>query len=137
MIQINFLRKKQVQHSITINKAEDVAKTISDFLSTKTEKGWKTEVTLTQDLGASMGYGGDSYPYTIHAISNDGKKVFFSDDQYSWDHENKTYVYNNINHNNPAAWQSFKLQKDGRFKNASKGRAINIGFRRFYQDPHF
>lgn len=97
-------------------------------------------------MGATLGVGSDAYPYTIHKVSDDFKKIWISEDR----HEviggpypygaNIPYSYSNVNQNDDTKWILFTLRKNGRYirKGATiNDRALQIGHRQYYQDPSF
>jgi len=92
-------------------------------------------------MGATIGVGSDSYPYTIHKVED--KKLWASEDNATMkpglDIYHQDYNYSNDNINKPENWSLFTLRKDGEWHhgNSLKGRVLYIGHRRFYQDPSF
>lgn len=97
-------------------------------------------------MGATLGVGSDAYPYTIHKVSDDLKKIWVSADEhdivggpYKYG-ETSNYTYSNHNENNETRWTLFTLRKNGRYirKGATiNDRALQIGHRVYYQDPSF
>ncbi len=100
-------------------------------------------------MGASTGYNGDSYPWTIHAVSSNLKSVWASEDEhkviggpYEYGAE-IPYEYSNKNENDPNKWTEFILRKNGRY--VKKGVSMNsalfselyLGHRSYRQNPEF
>lgn len=118
------------------------AKTGKSFIGLKKEaleKALSGKI-IEVGMGASMGYGADSYPYTIHKVSKDGKRVWASADKYKYNKEAGDYDYSNDNQNDESQWLEFTLRKDDRFHQVGqsvKSSALHIGRRRYYQDPSF
>ena len=91
-------------------------------------------------MGASRGYGSDSYPATIVKVSSSGKTLWIEEDDYTFnpkagEHEDK-YIYSR----RPGGRQfKYTLRQDGMFREvgARRGGTLGIGFRRFYNDPCF
>ena len=109
----------------------------------------ETKIIPEVGMGATIGYGSDRYPYTIHKISPDGKKIWASEDKhhvvpkeggYAYGSD-IPYTYSNNNQNDESQWSLFTLRKNGRYiqKESSRnsGSYLTIGFRRYYQDPSF
>jgi hypothetical protein len=103
--------------------------------------------TIHVGMGATMGAGSDSYPYTVHALdmSKNKPQIWVSADDYrpiseGFDYyNNQLYVYENHNQSKPEHWRVFTLCKDGRWHEGTtmKGSVIHVGSRRAYQDPSF
>jgi len=93
-------------------------------------------------MGATISYGSDSYPYTIHKV--DGKKLWASEDDATMKsgkdiYSGQDYDYSNNNQNNPDVWSLFTLRKDSRWHQGTtmNGKVLYIGTRRKYYDPSF
>lgn len=97
--------------------------------------------------GATTGFNGDYYPWTIHYINGKNTIIFASQDEYRYDGppmpygSDLEYTYTNNNQNNPKMWVAFFLRKNGRY--VRKGYPMNgvfgtlyIGYRKFAQNPH-
>lgn len=90
-------------------------------------------------MGATVRIGTDRYPYTIVSISASGKTIVLQED-----------FYNRLDSNGLDEWQeysyisnsngdtiTFRLGKNGYYKNNKRGLYACIGFRRAYIDPCF
>ncbi len=96
-------------------------------------------------LGCTGGAGSDRYPYTIVKIENNGKTIWVTSDRHT-PAEGYDYYANQV-HEFETNWNTdhaecYTLRKNGRY--IAKGRAlkeywcsVGIGYRRYYQDPHF
>jgi hypothetical protein len=96
----------------------------------------------TVGIGATAGVGSDCYPYTVHDVSPDRKKIWVSSDNHSenlktW--PDQEYTYSNEDEYAPEMWLLCTLRKDGyyHFGKSMQGARIHIGHRRYYQDPSF
>lgn len=96
-----------------------------------------------------MGVGSDSYPYTIHKVSDDKKVIWISADDHTWirqpgtlpESEKGHYEFSNKHSKDESKWMKFTLRKNGRYvlegSPMKDGRSIHIGHRSYYQDPSF
>ena len=103
----------------------------------------RVEVIPVVGMGATAGYGSDSYPYTIIAVSANGKTVTVQDDNH---HPapgcngitNQVYTYSR-NPNGPT--KVYTLRSNGAWvlkgESMKGGGRLGIGHRRYYQDPSF
>jgi hypothetical protein len=108
-------------------------------------QGWSkwVEVVPVVGMGATAGYGSDSYPYTIIAVSANGKTITVQADDHhpapGCDHfTNQVYTYTP---NPNGSTKVYTLRSNGRWvlkgDTMKGGQAIGIGARRYYQDPSF
>ncbi len=98
--------------------------------------------------GASAGYGSDSYPYTVVAVSPSGHKVTLQGDHYRV--TKGSFETGGVEVEYRAAEPDTRdlrvvtrrgYDKDGNpryaFVGSKRGGGVGFGFRRFYSDPHF
>jgi len=103
----------------------------------------RLEVLPVIGMGATAGYGSDSYPYTVIAISANGKTITVQAD----DHKpapghhyinNQVYTYSP---NPEGETKVFTLRDNGRWvlkgEGKKNGLRLGLGHRRYYQDPSF
>lgn len=104
-----------------------------------------------EGIGATIGWNGDAYPYTIHKVSEDLKTLWASEDQFKytgtplqWGEEYlRSYMnFTNNNEDKPDQWTRYTLRKNGRY--VKKGCDLNdvwgtlwIGQRDYRQSPEF
>lgn len=89
--------------------------------------------------GVSYGFGSDSYPATVIAVSKSGRKVTIQNDDYEYiKGTDQEYVYTK---NENGGISEYSLRKNGRFclvGTAPSWRGGSLGSgRRYYQDPSF
>jgi hypothetical protein len=97
-------------------------------------------------MGASSGFGSDSYPYTVVGVSGCGKKVWVTEDSHEPAEgfnyfSNQVYTYESNMTKNMNEAQCFTLRSNGDWvvdgSGIKYGRKLYLGHRRYYQDPHF
>lgn len=135
MIQIKFIHKKETLQTIEC----DVAEEVHVLINREQNKYFpvygnsvKTEVTLTGDLGGVFYCNSDCYPVTVHEISNNGKKITYSNDQWQ---DNGKGGFDFSNDHSSIHFKTMKL-KDGKFKDSSF-MGVRTGYRQYYQNPSF
>ncbi len=103
----------------------------------------RVEIIPAVGMGATAGYGSDSYPYTVIKISANGKTLVVQADNHKpapgFDYySNQVYTYTP---NPEGETKTFTLRDNGRWvlKGESKkgGLRLGLGHRRYYQDPSF
>lgn len=103
-----------------------------------------TKIAPEVGMGASHGYGSDSYPYTIVKVSPSGKKVTVQRDEVmvlegTFTSAQMTYT---TLPDPTAAEEEFSLRSNGRWHRVGcpvgiREAGLIIGTRRYYQDPSF
>jgi hypothetical protein len=102
-----------------------------------------TATTPVVGMGATYGYGSDSYPYTVVRISPSGKTLWVKRDEVlhltgSDMSGDSTYV---TMPNDDAPEEQFTLRADGHWlpkgPRYARQRSLTLGHRRYYQDPSF
>ena len=95
-------------------------------------------------MGATLLMWSDRHAYTIHKVSENGKKLWASPDNAkliagTCQSENQTYEYSNDNQDDENMWHLFTLRKDGRWHRGTtlQGSVLAIGYRNTYSDPTF
>jgi hypothetical protein len=95
-------------------------------------------------MGATTGAGSDCYPHTIIEVAADFSYLIIQADIYTKDaafdyYANQKYLYG---FNPNGATRKYTLRKNGRY--IADGCSISaywqtcyLGYRRYYQDPHF
>lgn len=97
-------------------------------------------------MGATLLMWSDRRPYTIHKVSDNGKSIWVSADEYvrtdnnGYYTENQYYAYSNHNTSRPQVWIEYTCRKNGRW--IKKGQPMNstslmVGRRMAYNDPSF
>lgn len=86
----------------------------------------------------------DRHAATIHKVSEDGKTLWYSEDEAkridnNGMSESQSYEYSNTNQNETQFWQVATLRKDGRWHlgTTMKGSCLLIGHRQHYYDYSF
>jgi len=136
-------RKWTVESIVEVDEWDRVQTRINLKFSTHSDFGWKTEIELEGDLGATFSTGADSYPLTVHKMDKNGKKLWASYDRYeaiggTW--PEVEYRYWNENATDESQWQEYVLKSNGRWilKGCSKNeRPLNLGYRRKWSSPEF
>jgi hypothetical protein len=98
-------------------------------------------------MGATIGWNGDYYPYTIHKVSDDLKKVWASRDEYE---VIKDDLYSESapecrfwnNHKKESQWTLYKLRKNGRYVREGASMhsiwdTLQIGYKEARMNPSF
>lgn len=92
-------------------------------------------------MGATAGYGGDCYPYTIVSVSKSGRQIEVQRDEAKYNGPQRGFGDNG----KAEDWEftpipdshkyTVKLNKNGQWKGV--GGFCTIGHRMYRQDPHF
>lgn len=92
-------------------------------------------------MGATAGYGGDSYPYTIVSVSKSGRQIEVQRDEATYIGPERKYG----DEPNKEDWKytpipdshkyTVKLNRKGKW--VGVGGYCGLGYRRYRQDPHF
>jgi hypothetical protein len=94
-------------------------------------------------MGVTMGYGSDCYPGTIVKVSPSGHAVWVVDDRHTYTGPPRPYG----DPGKDEDWHYFRTadnegkkatrRQNGRYAFVGSHQALNLGARRYYQDPHF
>lgn len=91
-------------------------------------------------MGATMGVGSDSYPYTIVQVSKTGKSFKMVRDiatAVSGSGHDGSAVYEYARDPSATIESAVMVRLDHKGRWRQAGAPVGIGFRRYYQDPHF
>lgn len=134
----NKTRKWKLENEVNIAHPDHIQNAIDGEFATHSKEGWKYEVELTEPMAATLCCRNDTYPYTVHKISKNGKSVFASPDDYRWNETLKDYEYTNRYMDQPDHWSEFNVRKNRRWTakgDSLNGTPLSFGYRRFYNNP--
>ncbi len=92
-------------------------------------------ITPEVGMGASIGYGCDSYPYTVHQVQKN--RMWISRDNHAF--VNGDIEYSNDDALSPDKWTLCTLRNDDEWHVGTtlKGAVVYLGVRLYVQDPSF
>lgn len=131
-------KKWRLSHTVNIAHPDHIQNAIDGEYATHSQEGWKHEIELDGTLPATICYFNDTYPATVRKIDKSGKKLWLTEDHYTFNAAAETqFDYTEVYADQPEMWTEYKLNKHGRWikKGCSSGPALSIGRKRFYQNP--